>query len=53
MLISILPNPHFVKPIGAQDMTFFGFHVGPHIVNIGYIRIYGDIDGNVGIYGDA
>ena len=35
MLTSMLPNLHFGKRVGAQDMIIFGLHVGPHIPNAG------------------
>ena len=31
---------HFGKRLGARDITIFGSHVGPHILNIEYFEVY-------------
>ena len=38
ILTSIVSNSHFGKRPGARDVTVFGYHVGPHIPNIGYLE---------------
>ena len=34
----------------ARDMTIFGFHVGPHICNIGYMEVYDGIWRSMDVY---
>ena len=46
-----MSNSHFRKRPGAGDMTIFGFHVGLHITNPGYLEVYAGIWGCMGVYG--
>ena len=43
MLTSTLTKFHLGKQLGAQDIQICRSHVGPHIPNIGYIKIYVNI----------
>ena len=43
ILGSVVSNYRFWKRSGSRDMAIFGFHVGPHIPDIGYFKVYGGI----------
>ena len=57
ILTSILPNYHFGKRLGAQDMTILGFMLSLYFSNIGYmgicgyLEVYNGICKYMGVYG--
>ena len=51
MLSIIVSNSHFWKRLGARDVTIFGYHVGSHILNSGYLEAYGSIWRYMGVFG--
>ena len=50
MLSIIVSNSNFGKRPAAGVMAIFGFHVGPHIHNIGYFEVYEGMWGYMGVH---
>ena len=50
ILTTIVSNSHFGKRPGPRDMTIFESHVGPHICNIRYLKVYESIWLYMGVY---
>ena len=50
MLNIIVSNSRFWKLPGTRDMIIFGFHVGPHIPDIGDFEVYEVYEGYMMAY---